>query len=149
MNIDWKRGVLALLALAAIAAGARGAEAQSKPAAAASGGGLQAVLADDERVIAELSRLELVTLRVEAEGNVPALARPELARGDGAEPVGRQIVHDVSGPVEALVFDRTSLGAGDCIAGPAIVTQLDATTLVAAGWRAEVLASGALMLRRG
>ena len=95
------------------------------------------------------AQVELVTLRVEAEGNVPALARPELARGRGAEPIGRQIVHDASGPVEALVFDRTSLGAGDCIAGPAIVTQLDTTTLVAAGWQAEVLASGALMLRRG
>ena len=95
------------------------------------------------------AQVELVTLRVEAEGNVPALARPELARGRGAEPIGRQIVHDASGPVEALVFDRASLGAGDCLAGPAIVTQLDATTLVAAGWQAEVLASGALMLRRG
>ena len=31
------------------------------------------------------------------------------------------------------MFDRASLGAGDRIAGPAIVTQLDATTLVARG----------------
>ncbi len=36
-----------------------------------------------------------------------------------------------------MVFDRASLGAGDRIAGPAIVTQLDATTLVAAGWQAK------------
>jgi N-methylhydantoinase A len=95
------------------------------------------------------AEVELVTLRVEAEGSVPAPARLELARGRGAEPIGRQIVHDASGPVETLVFDRASLGAGDRIAGPAIVTQLDATTLVAAGWLAEVLASCALMLRRG
>ena len=53
-----------------------------------------------------------------------------------------------SGPTEASVFDRAMLGVGDSFAGPAIVTQLDATTLVVPGWQAEVLASGALMLLR-
>jgi N-methylhydantoinase A len=50
--------------------------------------------------------------------------------------------------VEAGIFDRASLGAGDRFEGPAIVTQLDATTLVARGWQAEVMPAGALMLRR-
>jgi hypothetical protein len=40
-------------------------------------------------------------------------------------------------------------GAGDRFAGPAVVTQLDATTLIAPGWYAEALASGAMLLRRG
>jgi N-methylhydantoinase A len=70
-----------------------------------------------------------------------------LPKGTGAEPIGRQIVHDVAGSAEALVYDRAALGAGDRLAGPAIVTQLDATTVVARGWQAEVLASGALLLR--
>ncbi len=94
------------------------------------------------------SKVELVTLRVEAEANAPALARSSLPRGHGAQPIGRQVVHDAAGPVEARIYDRASLGAGDRIDGPAIVTQLDATTLVARGWQAEVLDSGALMLRR-
>jgi len=47
------------------------------------------------------------------------------------------------------VFERTHLGTGDRFAGPAIVTQLDATTLVPARWTAEVLNTGALLLRRG
>ena len=95
------------------------------------------------------AKVELVTLRVEAEGSVPPSARPVLPRGNGAEPIGRQIVHGASGSVEAAVFDRARLGAGDRIMGPAIVTQLDATTLVAPGWWAEVLASGSLLLRHG
>ena len=93
------------------------------------------------------TKVELVTLRVEAEGSTPAAARPELPHGGGAAPIGRQILHDASGPVEASVFERASLGAGDRIEGPAIVTQLDATTVVPHGWQAEVLATGALLLR--
>lgn len=94
------------------------------------------------------SRIELVTLRVEAESRNSSSARQILPPGRGAESIGRQILHDASGTLEALVFDRATLGAGDSFGGPAIVTQLDATTLVAPGWQAEVLASGALMLRR-
>jgi N-methylhydantoinase A len=93
-------------------------------------------------------RIELVTLRVEAEGHVPEQAVATLARGSGAEPAGRQMVHWAEGSREALVYARASLGAGDRIASPAIVTQLDATTVVAPGWAAEVLASGALLLQR-
>jgi N-methylhydantoinase A len=92
------------------------------------------------------AKVELVTLRVEAEGRMAMPARQVLPKGAGAEPIGRQIVHDVAGSAEALVYDRAALGAGDRLAGPAIVTQLDATTVVARGWQAEVLASGALLL---
>ena len=94
------------------------------------------------------SKVELVTLRVEAEANAPALVRTSLPRGGGAQPIGRQVVHDAAGAVDAWIFDRASLGAGDRFDGPAIVTQLDATTLVARGWQAEVMPTGALMLRR-
>jgi N-methylhydantoinase A len=95
------------------------------------------------------AEVELVTLRVEAEGVMPAPTRHSLAKGNGAEPIGRQIVHEAAGSVEASVYDRAALGAGDRLAGPAIVTQLDATTLVPRGWHAEALGSGALLLRRG
>ena len=94
------------------------------------------------------AKVELVTLRVEAEGTVPAPARPELLFGAGVQPNGRQVVHDAAGSVEALVYDRADFGAGDRFVGPAIVTQLDATTVVARGWQAAVLSTGALLLRR-
>jgi N-methylhydantoinase A len=95
------------------------------------------------------TKVELVTLRVEAESSVPPSARPVLPGGNGAEAFGRQILHGASGSVEASVFDRASLGAGDRIIGPAIVTQLDATTLVAPGWWAQMLDSGSLLLHYG
>ena len=63
-------------------------------------------------------------------------------------PIGRQVVQHATGALEAPVFDRSSLGVGDQFDGPAVVTQLDATTLLAAGWRAQVLGSGPLMLRK-
>ncbi len=94
------------------------------------------------------AEVELVTLRVEAEASAPESRRPVLAPGAGAEPVGRQVVHGAMGSVEAAVYEREGLGAGDRFTGPAIVTQLDATTLVAPGWDVEVLDAGALLLRR-
>jgi N-methylhydantoinase A len=93
------------------------------------------------------SNVELVTLRVEAEGIIPPAPRTALPPGEGARPIGRQALHETAGSAEALIYDRAGLGAGDRIAGPAIVTQLDATTLVARGWQAEVLPGGALLLR--
>jgi N-methylhydantoinase A len=46
------------------------------------------------------------------------------------------------------LFDRATFGAGDRLEGPAIITQLDATTLVAPGWSGEVQLSGAILLTR-
>lgn len=94
------------------------------------------------------SKIELVTLRVEAESAAPAPMRPVLPRGSGATPVAHQPVQLAEGAVAAAIYDRASLGAGDRFAGPAIVTQLDATTLMAPGWQAQVLPSGALLLER-
>jgi N-methylhydantoinase A len=91
---------------------------------------------------------ELVTLRVEATGRMPQPPKPTLPRGSGAKPYGKHQVHFASGPTEVPLFDRATFGAGDTIAGPAIVTQLDATTLVAPGWSGEVHPSGAILLQR-
>jgi N-methylhydantoinase A len=90
--------------------------------------------------------VELVTLRVEATGRMPAPPRPTLAAGSGARSRGTTKVHFASGTTEVPLFDRASFGAGDRIAGPAIISQLDATTLVLPGWTAEAHASGAMLL---
>jgi len=94
--------------------------------------------------------VEIVTLRVEAAGLLPAPAPSPPEGGDaaGAE-VARQVVLLPGGPMEAPVLNRALLGPGARFAGPAIVTQLDATTLVGAGWTAAMHASGALLLTRG
>jgi N-methylhydantoinase A len=50
--------------------------------------------------------------------------------------------------MRASVYARDALIPGDEIAGPAIVTQLDTTTLIAPGWRARVDDGGNLVLER-
>ncbi len=49
-------------------------------------------------------------------------------------------------PVDAPVYDRERLLAGNVISGPAIVAQFDSTTLVRAGWQAAVDRKGNLVL---
>jgi N-methylhydantoinase A len=44
------------------------------------------------------------------------------------------------------LFNRAAFGAGDRFAGPAIISQLDATTLVLPNWMGEVHPSGAILL---
>jgi N-methylhydantoinase A len=92
------------------------------------------------------SAIELVTVRIEATGRMPEPRHQSLARGSGAKPGGRRAVHLADGVAQVPVYDRATLGAGDRLAGPAIITQLDATTLVAPGWSAEVHINGALLL---
>lgn len=72
----------------------------------------------------------------------------DQAPGTGAEPMSRQVVHGAARSLVADVYAREALGAGDRPSGPAIVTQLDATTLIAPHWDGEVLDTGALLLTR-
>jgi N-methylhydantoinase A len=94
------------------------------------------------------SAIELVTLRVEATGRMPAPPRPLLDKGAGSKPRDHFAVSLDSGVAQIPLYERAMLGAGDRIAGPAIVSQLDATTLVLPGWSGEVHSSGAILLSR-
>ena len=51
-------------------------------------------------------------------------------------------------PVEAAVYDRAAMKAGDTFDGPAIVEQDDTTTLITPGWRGSVDPHGNLLLER-
>jgi N-methylhydantoinase A len=92
--------------------------------------------------------VELVTLRLEATGQLAGSIVTPLPPGTGAVPYGHHPVHFPGGAQQAALYDRASLGAGDRFKGPAIVTQLDATTLVPPGWHGHMDASGALILQR-
>ncbi len=46
------------------------------------------------------------------------------------------------------VYDRSQLHAGARLTGPALIVEANATTIVEPGWRAEVHASGTLLLTR-
>jgi N-methylhydantoinase A len=93
--------------------------------------------------------VEIVTLRVDALGIFPQPVLPELPCGGnpGGAVIGRQPIATAAGRVEAPIYDRARLGAGDRVDGPAILTQLDATTLLLPEQVAEVHPLGALIVR--
>ena len=53
------------------------------------------------------------------------------------------------GELETPLYDRDQLAAGNRIVGPALVVQLDTTTVVPPGWQGEVDAYGNLLLTMG
>jgi len=93
------------------------------------------------------AQIEFVTLRVEAAGRLPAPVLPRLRPGPSPEPLTRRDVHSAAGTHLTPVYERDALAAGCSLSGPAIVTQLDATTLVPQGWEMTVDESAALLLR--
>jgi N-methylhydantoinase A len=95
-------------------------------------------------------KVELVTLRLEAIGVV---AKAELHREEvrnAAEPVAtafRQVWLPESGGVtECPIYQRSDLSAGQRFDGPAVIEQMDTTTLVLPGMTAHVDAYGNLIL---
>ncbi|MBR0664978.1 hydantoinase/oxoprolinase family protein [Roseomonas hellenica] len=91
--------------------------------------------------------IEIVTLRVEAAGHLPNPAPARPAGGDAAAArIGEQAMRLPGGTVPAPIYDRSRLAPGAGFSGPAVVVQLDATTLVPPGWRARMDAAGALLI---
>ena len=95
--------------------------------------------------------IEIVTLRVDAVGLLPPVTRHALVpRGPATDAiVGQQNIAFADGTIEVPVYDRNRLGAGARIDGPAVITQLDATTLLLPGQAAEVEPYGSLIVREG
>ena len=97
---------------------------------------------DDEEVVVE-------SIEVEAVGVTAKPPEAELSAGPGAiEPVARARVWMADAWTEAPVYERTALGAGATIAGPAIIVEANATTVVEPDWRAVVDSRGYLVLDR-
>jgi N-methylhydantoinase A len=92
---------------------------------------------------------ELVNARATVTGPRPDVAPVRLDAGDG-DPSGALVtehpVHVGGERVTASVYDRARLRAEDVVRGPAIVTEMDSTTLVLPGHVATVHASGSLLI---
>lgn len=78
---------------------------------------------------------ELVNLRAVAMGPALELPSAPLEQGDGNPIRARIRDHELWGDGEmkpAAIYDRALLRAGDVIPGPAVVTEMDSTTLIEA-----------------
>ena len=94
--------------------------------------------------------VELVNVRLAAIGVTPRPRRAPLPAGgrDAAGALkGTREVWFAEGWRKTGVFVRTKLLAGNVVAGPAIVEEHDASTLVHPGWAATVDEHGNLLLR--
>ncbi|MFG1922276.1 hydantoinase/oxoprolinase family protein [Cryptosporangium sp. NPDC048952] len=93
---------------------------------------------------------ELVSARAAATGPRPHVKATELAEADPdpADAVRTTTTIYVEGAAtEARVYDRAKLLAGHVVTGPAIVTEMDSTTLVLPGYAATVHPTGSLLIR--
>ncbi|GAA5157831.1 hydantoinase/oxoprolinase family protein [Pseudonocardia eucalypti] len=85
--------------------------------------------------------VEIYQLGLTAIGSTPKpafAARDLVSNGRPIRAGSRSVYFDDLGRVETPVFARESLPAGTHLSGPAIIEQLDSTTLVPPGTRAEV-----------
>ncbi|KAA1422961.1 hydantoinase/oxoprolinase family protein [Mumia zhuanghuii] len=120
------------------------------------GGGLaslrEAFDAEHERLFSFLlgNEHEIVTVRATASGPRPAVAAPVLASGDADSSgalVGTESIWVDGGAVDAGLYQRDQLLAGNVVTGPAVITEMDSTTLVLPGHAATVHPSGSLLIR--
>ncbi len=102
----------------------------------------------------EAADVQIANIRIRAIGKMPGLKPTEIAAG-GAEPPAEALrltdtawfeVDGAIKQVETRWWDRRTLLAGNVIAGPAIITQFDSTTVVPPGHSARVDAYGNLIV---
>ena len=95
-----------------------------------------------------------MTLRLTAVGRIAKPKLPELPAGRRDVEAARRAVRQVyfaeaGGFVDCPSYDRYRLPAGGVVEGPAIVEEMDSTTVIHPGFRGEVDRFGNLLVRTG
>ena len=106
--------------------------------------------AEHERLFSFLLTVdhELVNARATVTGPRPSVSPVTLEPSAGPpEPTDTHPIFVDGSWVDAAVYDRATLRADDVVGGPAIVTEMDSTTLIPPGYAATVHASGSLLIR--
>ncbi len=95
-------------------------------------------------------QLMVEAVAVEATAPGESVAEAKIAARATGAPAPVDTIAMWSGGAEHAtpVFERTALMAGDRIAGPALIREANATTVVEPGWTAEVTALDHMLLRR-
>jgi N-methylhydantoinase A len=92
---------------------------------------------------------EIVNLRAVALGQALDLPAVELAKGDGDPAAAKMRDHILwmdGREQAAVIYDRAKLRQGDIITGPAIVIEMDSTTLIESGCVATVDRVGNILI---
>ena len=94
--------------------------------------------------------LVIEAVEVEAVSPGEKISEPTLAARTEGAPAIVDTVQIWTGAAdhEAAVYDRADLLAGDKLAGPVLVREANATTVVEPGWSAEITAANHMILRR-
>jgi len=92
---------------------------------------------------------ELVNLRAVSEGKPTVVRALRVAEGDASPAAAEMVSHEIyvdGGMQEAMLYDRSKLKAGNVINGPAIVLEMDSTTLVLPGHEGQVDEYGNILI---
>jgi len=93
---------------------------------------------------------EFVNLRVVVHGPETRISAREVAEGTGdlaAADLGPHTIFVDGAEQTARLYDRSRLRRGHHVAGPAVIMEMDSTTLVLPGHGAEVDRFGNLLIR--
>jgi N-methylhydantoinase A len=97
--------------------------------------------------------IQIVNFRVTAFGMTPKLGLKKMPnqsiRQQNALLGQRNVWFDKSTPVSTKIFDRSCLVPGDEIVGPAIIEQMDSTTMIPPSERCVVDQLGNLIIHLG
>ena len=96
-------------------------------------------------------QVEVINVRLKAVGSVdrPAIAKATKAQPGEVSPIAHtETVFDHGNYPQTPVYRRESLAPGSRVAGPAIVVQMDATTVLPPGWGASVDGWGNLVVEQ-
>ncbi len=87
--------------------------------------------------------IEIVQFNVTASGPSAPPATPNVVRGERATPIAnRKVTFNSEAPTACPIYDRSTLTPTDTIHGPAIIEELDSTTLVPHNWVFQVKEDG-------
>lgn len=91
--------------------------------------------------------IEIVNLRLACLGLIDRPQLPEIPVGPLPQPVTKYSVYMKDGWHETPIYERTKLHRDNVIPGPAIIEQLDSTTLILPGWTGTIDRLGNIILK--
>jgi N-methylhydantoinase A len=98
--------------------------------------------------ITEDIEMELAVIRVRGRGLQEKVQLPAHPKGGAVHPIATRRLEFRRGSFEAPVFSREHLGSGVTLSGPAIIEQLDSTTVLPPSWRLIVDPQGNLSVTK-